>query len=344
MNYDSSAIIMKPERVAAFNRRKKILQLACGIKHYILLTAGMYGPHCYVLSGIYKEKGNGKQIDDRKDGKDRKDRKEVEEDKEKEIYKDDNDYEILAGQRIKFIIQGKDYHNDICDTGGAVLLSNIDHDSIDYDIRYRRQLNEIKLINNSFVSSNTGINDTKGDKGDSGVTIPKIDIDDNMDGTYGCTYTLHLTGSYRIFISLYGQNISSSPFHTTVLPDKLSPRHCRIWWGKFKRPAGAQLKNEGTGTNYGIDSGIDSEILDSTNQKYLECLFGESIIFTVSCYDKYGNKCVDTEDYSVSARFSQDQSTGKADLKEGYDIKKVKYYLKTVNQAYLHVLLTRHLD
>jgi hypothetical protein len=68
-------------KVLAFSRRKKILQLACGRKHYVLLTTGMYGPYCYIKNGFY-EKTEGKN----------------------------ENYECTAGFRIKFCLQGMDLY------------------------------------------------------------------------------------------------------------------------------------------------------------------------------------------------------------------------------------------
>ena len=50
MNMDKSQIPSRPELATAFSKRRKVRQISCGRKHYLLVAIGVYGPNCYLIS------------------------------------------------------------------------------------------------------------------------------------------------------------------------------------------------------------------------------------------------------------------------------------------------------
>ena len=110
----------------------------------------------------------------------------------------------------------------------------------------------------------------------------EVHIDDNLDGQYSGSCRLYLTGSYNLRITLDGLPISGSPFDLNVSPGRLHPSRCFCWFGAFAVKASANEVTDGYG-------------------EALECLHSQSLVFTVSARDKYGNKC-DATDFAVVAK------------------------------------------
>ena len=50
MSMDKSQITSRPELATAFSKRRKVRQLSCGRKHYLLAAIGVYGPNCYLIT------------------------------------------------------------------------------------------------------------------------------------------------------------------------------------------------------------------------------------------------------------------------------------------------------
>lgn len=211
---DQNIIMKTPQRVAAFRKKAKIHQLQCGRKHYVLLTVGPYGPNCVVTRGLAA------------DG---------------EITK------VVAGGRLAFQIQSRDFHNDVCDSGCCLFDSRLEHECLDYEVKFKLQMGS---------SSQAG--------GGSPGSLPTVLFDDNLDGTYCGQTRLYLTGEYRLSVSLCKEQIADSPFRICVTPGSVHGPSCRVWWGRFLSSAQPGLVT-------------------------LECKLGDSILFTVSCRDKFGN-------------------------------------------------------
>jgi len=114
-----------------------------------------------------------------------------------------------------------------------------------------------------------------------GIIKKKFDenaiIDDNFDGTYDGYLSLFFTGKYRVKITLNELEIKNSPFEIECRPGKVSPSNCISYFGKF-----ADFSALLTGT-------IN-----------LICNCEDGMVFTVSCYDKYGNKCTEISGVSIS--------------------------------------------
>ncbi|CAK4071729.1 unnamed protein product [Aphanomyces euteiches] len=79
--HDADAVVQKPEQVAAFFGKKRIRQLCCGRKHYVIVTNGTYGPK----STVSMAKTGPYQV----------------------------------GEWIRFKIVARDMNGDDCTTGGA---------------------------------------------------------------------------------------------------------------------------------------------------------------------------------------------------------------------------------
>lgn len=59
-----------------------------------------------------------------------------------------------------------------------------------------------------------------------GPSTPQISVFDRDDGTYLVTYVVSDTGQYHIRVSLYGLQISGSPFMSTVMPGRVVAVRC----------------------------------------------------------------------------------------------------------------------
>lgn len=101
-------------------------------------------------------------------------------------------------------------------------------------------------------------------------------IDDNFDGTYDCTVNLLVAGNYRLKISHCGLEVKGSPFEVEVVPGKLFPPYCIPWWGRF----------------------LCRNSMFEGNLK-LNCNVDDGCVFTVSCYDRYGNKCMTSSSFVI---------------------------------------------
>jgi hypothetical protein len=103
-------------------------------------------------------------------------------------------------------------------------------------------------------------------------------IDDNMDGTYDGFMNLIISGKYRIKITLNDLEIKGSPFEVNCSPGKVLSSNCIAYFGKF-----ADF----------------STLFNESGSVKLICNCDDGIVFTVSCFDKYGNKCTDILNTSI---------------------------------------------
>eukprot|EP01041_Mallomonas_annulata_P007795 gene7795-15945_t len=80
---DASLIMRKPERVTVISSKKKrVRQLSCGRKHYVVLYEGVYAPYCTI------------DIED--------------------------NIEVMAGKWQKFNVQSRNIRDEICESGGCI--------------------------------------------------------------------------------------------------------------------------------------------------------------------------------------------------------------------------------
>ena len=146
------------------------------------------------------------------------------------------------------------------DSGGAIFRIRVDHEISDYDIKLRKLLA-------------TDID---------GQLKKKIDestiIDDNFDGCYDGVISLFFSGVYSITITLNELEIQNSPYRVECMAGKISPLHSIAYFGKF-----ADFKS----------------LFNESGSVNLICNCDDGIVFTVSCYDKYGNKCTDIGNVSI---------------------------------------------
>lgn len=54
----------------------------------------------------------------------------------------------------------------------------------------------------------------------------KVNVKDNRNGTYACTYTVAKPGTYELQVMCDDQHIKDSPFHPVVTPSEASADHC----------------------------------------------------------------------------------------------------------------------
>lgn len=102
-------------------------------------------------------------------------------------------------------------------------------------------------------------------------------IDDNLDGTYDGFIKFLFAGKYSIKITLNELEIKNSPFDINCLPGKICAPSCISYYGKF--------------------ADFDTLLMGTVK---LICNSGDAMVFTVSCYDKYGNKCINTDNTSIT--------------------------------------------
>lgn len=142
----------------------------------------------------------------RNDNKDNNECDETNEHKKENKNKNET-FTCTTGEKMRFIIQGVYFNNDIVNTGGGVFSSEIDHESIDYVLKYKLQMsktyNETTNINNETATTAAATTFTISPT----ITMPTIAYDDNFDGTYSGSLQLHLSGDYRISVTLYGDHI-----------------------------------------------------------------------------------------------------------------------------------------
>ena len=184
--------------------------------------------------------------------------------------------EMSCDNKLKFQIKSYDTNGQPLDTGGAIFRIRVDHEISDYDIKLRKLLaTDIDDQLKRKINENTI-------------------IDDNFDGSYDGFISLFFSGLYSITITLNELEIQNSPFKIECMPGKISAQHFIAYFGRF-----ADF------TSLFSDSG-------SVN---LICTCDDGIVFTVSCHDKFGNKCTDIGNISITVECEcQDRDTNKAEI------------------------------
>ena len=215
IGHNSNVVIAKPSKILSLIRKKRIQELVCGRKHYVLLIAGTYSSYCYIkdlenvmeknvindntYSKLYSH-ASGKKYEDIGDKGDDND----------EILPSDLIDEILisrtAGNTLKFIIQAVDLNGNECESGGDCFCAMVEHEYLDYEERFHRQIASIKspiqkliLKNDTFDMNKT--THIKSNFSKSMVLPTTFEIDDNFDGTYSAEIKLYVAGRYRLIIS-----------------------------------------------------------------------------------------------------------------------------------------------
>lgn len=198
---DPSVAILRPETVAAFSRKKKIHTMSCGRKHYVLLLAGIYGPLCFVKSGL----GAARSCDGAGDGN-------ALAYGEKCGEEEDADMRCVAGDKVALVVQCVDFYGNATDSShGVTFNASVEHESIDYEFSFRKQCGSASALK---------------------LPLPGMEWDDNLDGTVGGTMRLYVAGQYRVAVTLNQQHIRGSPFTVAVQPGPVSPTQCDVWWSK----------------------------------------------------------------------------------------------------------------
>ena len=248
---DPSVAILRPETVAAFSRKKKIHTISCGRKHYVLLLAGVYGPLCFVKRGLgaARSRDGVEEIDTlAAQGRD-------------EDTDDDVDMSCTAGDKVWLVVQCVDFHGHVTDSShGVTFHSSVEHESIDYEFVFRKQCGSGSALN---------------------LPLPRLEWDDNMDGTVDGAMRLYVAGQYRVGVTLDQQHIRGSPFTVMVRPGPVHPAQCDVWWSSaFLAPPTA------------VDGDAKDSAPDNAPSR-LHAHVGESVIFSVSLRDKFRNKVSD---------------------------------------------------
>lgn len=111
-----------------------------------------------------------------------------------------------------------------------------------------------------------------------------------------------------IQVRLGGVEVAGSPFPVRVWPGQPYPPKCKAWWGQFSRKASGG-SSSGVGVGVGIGGG--SEAVDAAS--------GETLAFTVSLYDRWGNKYVDSEllERERAREIERDRDRGREREREG---------------------------
>jgi len=269
---EANVVVKEPVRFSSLSKRKQVRSLVCGRKHQLMVTVGAYAPFCYIRKGLQQDtKSIAEELNI----------------PHKSVTK------VYAGQKISFSIQAKDVKDEVMSSGGNVFHSIIEHESLDYEWRLKRQ--NLDLVHT-------------------------VDIYDDMDGTYSGDFKLMLEGSYQLHISLDDLPISGSPFELQVAPaPNLSAPRCFCWWGKFAvEKAGYTMNttsaNKEEGKTETASSMLPSAKVSATIAsvsgtmpgygRELECFQGDNLMFTVSAKDKFGNRA-DASNAIISVRWRE---------------------------------------
>ena len=305
--------VAEPMRISIMSKRKQISQFVCGRKHNLVVVNGAYGPNCYILKGLnvantsmmddedaeieesgYKERlvdlmGQtvGKAVAGAGEGKEEEEEEEKDEglspvksfDKERGGAGSNSPSkqrlhllflpvtQLEAGRRLSFTIQSRDISHRKLETPGAVFQASITHDSLDYERKLEKQGLEL---------------------------VHSVDIDDNLDGQYSGVVMLKLAGTYRLNVTLDGLAIQGSPFELSVNATNLSPQRCFCWFGAFA------VTSSG-GKALPVDDSGEVNLLDDDKKEegwtgdHIAAAYADTIVFTVSSRDKFGNKCSATD-------------------------------------------------
>ena len=120
--------------------------------------------------------------------------------------------------------------------------------------------------------------------------IHDIPIDDNLDGQYSGAVVLKLSGTYRLNITLDGLEIQGSPFelHVNATNSEPTSLFLLVWRLRWEE-GGIHPAVQGFG---GL---LQEDEVEGWSGDYITAAQGDVIAFTVSCRDKYGNKCSATD-------------------------------------------------
>lgn len=278
----------EPMRVSLISKRKQISQFVCGRKHNHVVINGPYGPNCSVIKGLNVANtslmedadseieigGYKKRLIDLMDqtmGKDAKGTEEEDEEDEEQLSPSSQRLslpflpvtQLEAGKRLSFTIQSRDINSRKVETPGSVFQASLCHDSLDYERKLKQQGLEL---------------------------VHDVPIDDNLDGQYSGAVLLKLTGTYRLNVTLDGLAIQSSPFELNVNAAALSPPRCFCWFGAF---AVTSDENNDSVASHDRVSGtpLEAEKIEGWTGNRIAAAYADTIAFTVSSRDKYGNKC-----------------------------------------------------
>ena len=195
-----SFIIPFPLKVTNFSRKKKVLQISCGRKHYVMRIARPFGPFCYIQKGFGME----------------------------DIEKEDYTLEFSAGERIKFVIQAVDESGLACSSGGCQFTAELIPSSLEFDIHLKRQYKAIQR--NMKEKCEIVQKPTSQTQKESALSV---EIDDNFDGTYSGVCKILICGTYHCSIKLDELEIKSFPLELNITESIVSPATSVAWWGKY---------------------------------------------------------------------------------------------------------------
>lgn len=310
--FDSSVIMMRPEKVSYFGKKKLARQIACGRKHFVAIVNSPYGPRCSIIKGIFAKlpmsisSADGNNNDD-DTGQHKSELSDIP--------------QICAGQKFSFVLETRDGDGELCESGGAYVVTRIEGvDAVDYQARLSRQRQERE---GSAVEGGTAERKSLscGEEG-SLVADPAVALDDNMDGTYNGSCRLYISGQYRMSVAVDGLDIEGSPFEVSVKPGRICAAKSYAWWGRFadaesalaaaveaRQTLGADL-GPGTAGGGGAQAVArsSSAALSYALGGYggygvaLKCCSGDAILFTVSARDAWGNKCIETNGDSIEVQ------------------------------------------
>ena len=187
-------MIISPVKVGTLSSRRKVRHIACGRKHYVMLTARPFGPLCHrIISATTKRLQNFEtkletKVADR--------------------------YSVSAGKQCTlFTLQSVDSAGEICVSGGCVLKATINPTDIDYEIKARLQ-----LAGSQFKPSESF----------------SAEFDDNLDGTYNCVCKFLISGTFSMNVVLDELEVADSPFEVIVESNsRICPMKSLVWWGQY---------------------------------------------------------------------------------------------------------------
>ena len=108
-------ILTTPVRVSTLSSRRKVRHLACGRKHYVLLTSQPFAPLCQVIPRRRPSLSEGESSSE--------------------------SFALIAGRRTAiFDIQAVDNNGDVCRSGGCRFVAKWTPLAIDFEIKARLQL------------------------------------------------------------------------------------------------------------------------------------------------------------------------------------------------------------
>ena len=190
-NYTEEDIKIIPIQSNAFRNRKRARQIACGRKHYMLLTIAPYGPTSEPIKGLlpmsrFEDQGETEMKGNEDSG-----------------VCGSGVYSMEAGKKFKFDIQSKDARGDNVSFGGSIFQGRISRSCI-------------------LVEEESSWRD--------GITTPysEVAIDDNFDGIYSGDCRFYEVGNYNLILTLDGLHVKGSPFAMTVTPTALHGPNCVV--------------------------------------------------------------------------------------------------------------------